>query len=332
VVAELAWVSSDAAGLLVDGSLRLVEGLAPSSTHELEGVSLRTLPQPGERLATVATANDVHFGEERCGVIGGVDSGPVFSSPPGAEPYPAMMNRIAAAEMAALGVDAVLIKGDLTNDGTEEEYRAFLDCWEGAFGERLTHVRGNHDSYRGQDYAAWPVQVVDVPGARFVLLDTARPGRTNGWLADAQLEELDELAAHAEVPVVVLGHHPIWDARVEPRTDEVFSMTPDATEALLAVIARRPSIVSYSAGHTHRTGVVEVDGVAMVQVAALKDFPGAWCEYQVFEGGILQVVRRVMAPEGVAWAELTRGMYEGSYGDYAYGEIGERCRLLSRPA
>ena len=53
-------------------------------------VTVRTLRRPpGDRLATVATVNDLHFGETRCGVIAGVDLGPVLHAEPGAAALPA---------------------------------------------------------------------------------------------------------------------------------------------------------------------------------------------------------------------------------------------------
>jgi 3',5'-cyclic AMP phosphodiesterase CpdA len=242
-----------------------------------------------------------------------------------------MMSRLAVAEIATYAPDAVVVKGDLTSDGRPEELGAFLACYEGAFGDRLTYVRGNHDCYEGQDFASEPFQEVTVPGATVVLLDTARPRRVNGELSGAQLDQLDELGARSTDPVVVLGHHPVWDERTEPRRTDTFGLTPAATEALVAVLARRASLVTYAAGHTHRTRVVELGGVPCVEVAALKDFPGAWCEYQVFDGGILQVVRRVTDPAALAWSERTRAIYDGTYAAYAYGSIEERCRLLPSP-
>jgi hypothetical protein len=125
-----------------------------------------------------------------------------------------------------------------------------------------------------------------------------------------------------------MGHHPVWDGRVAKRSDEVFGLLPQPSEALIGLFARRPRLVTYAAGHTHRTHVAEIGGVPFVEVAALKDFPGAWCEYQVFDGGILQVVRRAGGAEALAWSERTRAMFAGFYGGYAYGGVGERCRLI----
>ena len=59
-------------------------GLTPDTDYDLDGHHFRTLPRPpGERLATVATVNDVHFGEVECGVLNGVDDHPVYRSAPG---------------------------------------------------------------------------------------------------------------------------------------------------------------------------------------------------------------------------------------------------------
>jgi hypothetical protein len=57
----------------------------------------------------------------------------------------------------------------------------------------------------------------------------------------------------------------------------------------------------------------------------VKDFPGAWAEYRVFEGGILQVLRRVSTPAALAWTDRTRAMFGGLYADYSFGRLEDRC-------
>jgi hypothetical protein len=64
------------------------------------------------------------------------------------------------------------------------------------------------------------------------------------------------------------------------------------------------------------------------EVACVKDYPGAWAEYRVFEGGILQVFHRIAAPDALVWTERTRAMYGGAYHDYAFGALDDRCLLL----
>ena len=94
--------------------------------------TVRTLVQPpGELVATIATANDVHFGETECGRTGdpATDAiGPILRAEPGDPPYPEVMGRAAVAEMARIDPDAVVVKGDLTDTGLPEEYEAFLDA------------------------------------------------------------------------------------------------------------------------------------------------------------------------------------------------------------
>lgn len=325
---ELMTVADDEAVAFAGVELVHYVGLEPDTTYQLDGLSFRTLVRPpGERLATFATVNDVHFGETECGVVEGSDVGPVLRSAPGELPYPEVMNRAAAAEIAALGPDAVLAKGDLTATGAEAEYEAFLSCY-GAFGDRLHAVRGNHDAYYGATFADTPMEEVDLPGAILAILDTSIPYRATGRFTPEQLEWLDELGTRADRPVLVFGHHHIWNPSSASRPAEYFGVNPDDSDRLIDVVARRPSIIGYFAGHTHRNRVrrITLTGeVPWVEVSATKDFPGVWGEYRVFEGGILQVLRRISDPAALTWTEQTRAMYAGLYADYAYGSLGDRC-------
>ncbi|MBN2623840.1 MAG: metallophosphoesterase, partial [Acidimicrobiales bacterium] len=282
----------------------------------------------GERLATVCTVNDVHFGEVECGVLNGIDDHPIYTSAPGDEPYPQLMNRCAIADMRAAEPDAVVVKGDLTSMGTRAEYQAFLDAYGPAFGERLVHVRGNHDAYYGEDFASHAPVAVHLPGVTLAVIDTTIAGKASGGLAADTIEWLDQLGAEADRPVLVFGHHHAWNPDSSTRPDAYFGINPDDSERLVEVVARRTRIAGYFAGHTHRNRVQHFSAtrdVPWVEVACVKDFPGAWAEYRIFEGGILQVFRRISAPEALAWSEKTRDMYGGLYEDYAFGDLDERC-------
>ncbi|MCZ7529830.1 MAG: metallophosphoesterase [Acidimicrobiia bacterium] len=307
-----------------------VEGAEP---HLYLPPIVRTLEAPpGELLATVATVNDVHFGETEAGLLGQDPNelGPVFRAEPGDDPYPEVMNRAVIDEIATLDPDAVVIKGDLTNAGLPEEYRAFLDAY-GALGERMRHVRGNHDAMTDPNLGADDAPfVVEVPGVRLAVLDTVIPGDDMGRLDAEQLEWLDTLAAESSTPVLVFGHHHPWEPGSEDRPNRYFGINPPDSEALVSLIGRRPAIAGYFAGHTHRNRVrrfPDAREIPIVEVACAKDFPGVWAEYRIHEGGYTQVVRRVDAPDARAWAERTRGMFMGLYRDYALGDIDDRCFL-----
>jgi predicted phosphodiesterase len=330
---EVTTVADDEVVLHDGASVTRHEGLTPDTEHDLGGVVVKTLPRPsGEWLCRFATVNDVHFGETECGVMEGFELGPVFVAEAGEEPYPEMMNRGAIAEMAAIDPEVVLVKGDLTDRGVKEEYEAFLSVYGSAFGDRLRHIRGNHDAYEGERFAANAPFTVDLPGVRLAAIDTVIPRHHTGQVTADQIEWLDTIAAESDRPVLVFGHHHVWSPESRSREDGYFGIKPDDSERLVEVVARRPSIRGYFAGHTHRNRVrrFAVTGdVPWVEVACVKDFPGSWAEYRVFEGGVLQVHRRISTPEALAWTEKTRGMFGGLYPDYAFGALKDRCFAIN---
>lgn len=329
---ELTTVADDEVVVHVGSEVRRYRGLSPATPYNLDGIEARTLARPaGELLAVVATVNDVHFGELECGRVEGSDIGPVLCSQPGEPPYPEMMNAAAITEIRGLrdgrGPDAVVVKGDLTANGTRAEYEDFLAHYAVAFGPSLHQVRGNHDAL-GETFADEPCQEVVVAGAVLAVLDSAVPGSEAGRLTPDQLAWLDELASRADRPVMVFTHHHPWDPSSPTRPERYFGINPADSEALVAVLERRPSICGVFAGHTHRNRVRHFAGISrspIVEVASVKDFPGSWAEYRVHEGGILQVHRRVSSRDALDWTNRTRAMFGGRYADYSFGTLEDRC-------
>jgi Icc protein len=333
---EITTVADDLVEIHTELGARRFDGLTPDTDYTVHGVAVHTLATPpGELLSRFATTNDVHFGETECGRIGDNPEGPILRSEPGADPYPTIMNRGAVAEIAAIEPAAVLVKGDLTNDGEDHEFAAFDACYRDAFGDRLHVVRGNHDAYRGQ-HTYQGHRRVDLPGITIAMLDTAIEGSEQGTIPAEQLEFLDTVAAESAVPVMVLGHHHQWigaSAGSGVRGDNYFGLRPEASDALADMIGRRRSIIAYAAGHTHRHRVrATTDGVPSIEVGCVKDFPGTWAEYRVYEGGALQVVHRISTPEALAWSERCRYLYSDfglDYAEYAMGRLADRCFAIS---
>lgn len=326
---ELTTVADDVAVVFDDFDVRIYDGLEPDQDYEYDGVAFRTLPRPpGERLCTFATVNDVHFGETDCGIIEGFDIGPIFRAEPGEEPYPVTMNRGAIAEIAARDMAVVVVKGDLTSLGTFAEYQQFLDHYSTAFGDRLVHVRGNHDAYYGNTFADDAPKLVELPGVALAVIDTSIPAQASGQVTPETLTWLGDVAARSDVPVLVFGHHHVWNPQASVRPDTYFGIDPGDSERLVELVAGHPAITGYFAGHTHRNRVRRfgpTGDVPWVEVACVKDFPGAWAEYRVFEGGVLQVFHRIAAHDALVWTQKTREMYAGGYFEYAFGSLADRC-------
>ena len=331
---ELTTVSTVRATFHSGTAVNVVDGLEPATPYEHHGIAFATLPLPsGARRCRFATVNDVHFGETEAGRVGASDVGPIQTVAPGAPPYAQVMNDAAVEELLAADrvspFLALFAKGDLTSVGADDEFAAFEACYGKPFGGRLFAVRGNHDCVAGQTAYSGD-QWIDLDGIAVALLDSAIPGHAHGELTGEQIDWLDSRAADATDPVVVMAHHP---QRLGPtREDPGFTLTADSSAALDEVFARRPAIVAYTAGHTHRHRVQEAGGgVPSIEVGCVKDFPGTWAEYQVYDGGILQIVHRISSPDALAWSEQCRGLYADfgiDYTEYALGRLSDRCLLI----
>ena len=320
---------TDTGAVLHDG-LRVVrvDGLRPGKEHTVEGITFRTLAgPPGPRLATVVTVSDLHIGETECGRYEGVNLGPALRAEVGEPPYPETMARAAAAEIAGVGPDAVVAKGDLTGMGTEAELATFEDI----FAELPLHrTYGNHDLSARSELSPGPaMELIDVAGARVALLDTSIPAQTGGQVSADQLDWLDELAAVDRTPVLVMGHHPLFD-----HAAFTAGVNAEDSDRLVELFARRPALVGYFAGHSHRNSVRRLPAtgdVPWAEVGATKDYPGVWAEYRIYDGAVMQVVHRISSPEALAWTERTRSMFGGLYPSYSFGKLEDRCFYVTRP-
>jgi 3',5'-cyclic AMP phosphodiesterase CpdA len=327
-VSELVAAGPHFVELYVNGEIVVLSSLSAETAYHFDDIDAVTLADIGPVLSIVVTMNDVHFGEVECGKIEGVTP-PAFTVQPGEVPYPEIMNGSVVSDAAKLDPDLVVVKGDLTSFGTVAEYERFLEVYHGVFGDRLLWVRGNHDSYPGQVYADWSVQCRDVPGLRIILLDTSRVGTGEGFVSQQQCEEVDRLCRDTSETVIVMGHHPLFVPGVD-RERHFTGVNQRDSAALFDVLLRHRNVVSYSAGHTHRCRRETVQGLAVVEVACVKDFPGAYGHVIVGEHAIAHVVRRASHADAIEWAEKTRTMFDGFYGTYAWGTFDDRCFVLPK--
>jgi hypothetical protein len=98
----------------------------------------------------------------------------------------------------------------------------------------------------------------------------------------------------------------------------------EARRFLDEVAAAQPRTIVTS-GHTHRHRARRHGPLVVTEVGSPKDYPGTWAGYLVYEGGIVQTVRRVMAPDAIRWTQRTARMFGGAWGRWSPGRLGDRC-------
>ena len=184
----------------------------------------------------------------------------------GMDPIPRLEAVIEAVRALPNRPDAVLVSGDLTDDGAEEGYRVAREML--ARLEVPLHViPGNHDD------RARLREAFDLPGAgdepinyatrvgelRLVAFDSIVPGQDPGDFPPEQLRWLDEeLAAEPEAPTLLALHHPPLATGIA-EWDAINLLAPQR-EALAEVVARHPQLRAIIGGHLHRVAASALAG------------------------------------------------------------------------
>jgi Icc protein len=325
----------------------VVGGLTPGTTYDVvasaEGVPrflagrVTTLrPPPGALVYKVAALSDVHVGEKHFGVLGRLWDGLGLS--PGAEPYPVRALRAAVCEAAAWGADLYVVKGDLTRLATAAELRD-AGCLLTEAPAPVEAVLGNHDNVLGVDMRSvlasqgldvgwWP-WARDVPGARLVFANTAGSdlGRNRGELPPALGQHVAALAGEARTPALVFLHHPP-ELRPYPTVYPPGLPHRESLALLEALVAAKPGTL-ISCGHRHRNRRYSFGPLVIAETSSTKDYPGGWAGYKIYEGGVVQFVRRTARPDVIAWTEATRRAMNGQWGRWSPGRLGDRCFSLA---
>ena len=322
-------------------------GRAAASNRYFPGRA-RTLPAPrAAEVASFATLNDLHFGEQ---CIGGVlsddheygDAAPGFPVVKDADyesPYAEFMNADAIAEINRVGVDLTIIKGDIADRGLPQQFELAARTFE-AF-ERPHHAfLGNHDHLErnhGRDVDGYALlgqepapRSLDLGGFRLILLDTTIPGRHEGAFGEQRREWLaDALAESLETPTLLFTHHhpvPPEHAGNYPNT---IGIDPADSVALFELLGHAPQVKGVLIGHTHRNRVrhhARTAGLPFAEVTNPKDYPGGFGHYRLFEdGSFRQEVRRTPSQRALHHSTRCRELFQGQYQHFTLGSLEDRC-------
>jgi len=323
----------------------VVEGLSSRSTYDViasaRGVPrflacrLSTLSPPGgELLCKFATVSDLHIGEMWFGLLGRIHD------PHREEVFPVRALRAALDEIVLWGAQLVVAKGDLTRRTTPAEVR---DAGRllAASPVPVEVILGNHDNKLRVDTRAllesqgitvsWHPRARDLPGVRLVLHSTdhsdARYHR--GQLPAEAGRRIAALAAEAGTGVWVALHHPPELHRCPTVYPPGFPFAE--SRALLDALAAVKPATLVTCGHRHRNRRYDYGPIVISEVGATKDYPGVWAGYKVFEGGIVQMVRRISRPDVIDWTEATGRAINGQWSRWSPGRLDDRCFTVCWP-
>ncbi len=291
-------------------------------------LAVRTLPEAGRVRSRFATVNDVHLGLEGFGLVKRLRD-------PDEVPYAVRCLEAAVHEAVDWGAELLIVKGDLTENGSIEQWELARDVL-GRLDIPIVITAGNHDvgrrseiapvdAIRSLGHAYDPVHVHDLDGVRLVIGDTSVAGRGRGSLDPIAA---DVLAAASETsgPVFLALHHNLQ------RTPVPWFWPPGISSvhanSFVRELGAANSNVMISSGHTHRNRrhfLGPHDRIAATEVASTSDYPGVWAGYVVTDTMIRQTVRRIARPDVHRWSETARRAVGGIWPRWSQGRLDDRC-------
>jgi len=160
--------------------------------------------------------------------------------------------------------DAVVVTGDLSQDGSEQSYHHLHEALQ-PFGAPVFWLAGNHDDPRNLDKVGNEFdhlhQVIRSERWQIIMLNSQVEGAVFGTLSDTELAFLDLTLADAPElhSLVCLHHHPIpmnsgWMDNIGLKNRDEF----------MAVLARHENARGVLWGHVHQSCDGYINGVRLM--------------------------------------------------------------------
>ncbi len=345
-------------GLPADTTLSVAveaQGAEPAPPDAFFEGRVMTWREPGaKQVASFATLNDVHFGEERFGGMFDPDGDALDDGSPAVRasdteiPYWRFMNEDAVADINRCDIDCTFIKGDIADRGLRWQFEAAAETWA-AFDRPWHAFLGNHDYYGkalGEDVDGYALlqqppapRALELGNWRILLLETPEPGAHHGVFDDARLawlrEQLEETRELARPTLLMMHHQPVPPGREHGFVNRI-GMLPEHSTRVFDLLAAHPQVAGMLIGHTHRNRIrryAQCPHVPFIEVHCAKDYPGGWAHYRLFDDGhFRQEARRTNSARALEHASRCREFFDGGYRRFALGSLGERSFVSGLPA
>jgi len=177
--------------------------------------------------------------------------------------------RTAIKEINAMSPDAIVVTGDLTEDGIQSQFKEAARELRQLEAKNIIYVSGNHD-YRATGYLLFRQyfpfsQVTEIDNTVIIVLSSARPDRDDGEVGHRQnlwLENtLKKYKSHTKI--VALHHHiiPVPDTGADPVT------IIDAGDVLRSLTKTKANLVL--CGHRHRPWKWQIEKMQVIHAGSI---------------------------------------------------------------
>ena len=151
--------------------------------------------------------------------------------------------------------DAIIHTGDLAQVPVEETYARYVSYMQ-QLGIPFYQIPGNHDN---TDYFPFHHNQNKVHAIHFgkwsiILLNSAVRDKTDGWIEDEQLQQLDQLLStlHTQFVIVACHHHPF-----EMNSKWIDQLKLKNSNSLTEILSQHDHVKAVICGHVHQDSLTE---------------------------------------------------------------------------
>lgn len=218
----------------------------------------------------------------------------------------------AADEINALEPDALVVTGDLTENGLLSQYRAAREALNSIECKLKVICSGNHD-YRSTGYLLFKKffsspRIMKLGNCIFAIVSTARPERNDGEVGHRQVIWLERsLSRHKKMMKVVAMHHHLIQV---PDTGPDNIPVVDAGDTLRGIIDARVNLVL--GGHRHRPWRWKISETEIIHAGTLSSerLRGFYSHsYNILEvsGDSIRATLKIVRGKSMSFDEVVKG-------------------------